>query len=129
MTGWLNTTNPLSRITIGGLQDCGYAVNYNTAESYAPPSNCRCKRRLRQRDPQSGVPPKPSPEARKNARMYGEKVLKERKKDKQNMPKVDGVEFVGDMFLSVIYRCRDDCKKGDEVCKNMICFEEVTGDD
>ena len=39
MTGWLNNSSaydsiPLSRITIGALQDLGYAVNYDEAESF-----------------------------------------------------------------------------------------------
>ncbi|MCA9837100.1 MAG: hypothetical protein KC422_09295 [Trueperaceae bacterium] len=37
MTGYLNsgTANPLSRITAGTLEDMGYTVNYNAADSYS----------------------------------------------------------------------------------------------
>lgn len=39
MTGFLNFgTNPLSRLTVGALEDLGYAVNYDAADPYALPS-------------------------------------------------------------------------------------------
>ena len=38
MTGYLNSgANPLSRLTIGSLQDLGYTVNYAAADPYALP--------------------------------------------------------------------------------------------
>ena len=40
MTGFLNTgTNPISRMTIGSLEDLGYQVNYNAADPYTLPSS------------------------------------------------------------------------------------------
>ena len=39
MTGFLNPgSNPLSRVTIGSLEDLGYAVNYNAADNFVLPS-------------------------------------------------------------------------------------------
>lgn len=39
MTGFLNLgLNPLSRLTVGSLEDLGYAVNYTAADAYALPS-------------------------------------------------------------------------------------------
>ncbi|PSR17739.1 hypothetical protein C8255_11035 [filamentous cyanobacterium CCP3] len=39
MTGFLNLgQNPLSRLTVGSLEDLGYAVNYTAADPYALPS-------------------------------------------------------------------------------------------
>lgn len=39
MTGYLNTgSNPLSRMSIGSLQDMGYAVNYAAADAYRVPA-------------------------------------------------------------------------------------------
>ncbi len=40
MTGYLNSGvfNPLSRMSVGSLQDMGYAVNYGAADSYRIPS-------------------------------------------------------------------------------------------
>jgi hypothetical protein len=39
MTGFLNMgLNPLSRLTVGSLEDLGYAVNYTAADPYTLPS-------------------------------------------------------------------------------------------
>lgn len=40
MTGYLNSGvfNPLSRMSVGSLQDMGYAVNYTAADAYTVPS-------------------------------------------------------------------------------------------
>ncbi|MDV6373806.1 leishmanolysin-related zinc metalloendopeptidase [Deinococcus arenicola] len=40
MTGYLNSgvLNPLSRMSVGSLQDMGYTVNYGAADAYAIPS-------------------------------------------------------------------------------------------
>lgn len=42
MTGFLNGgINPLSRVTIGALQDMGYEVNYDVADDYRLPTNAQ----------------------------------------------------------------------------------------
>ena len=42
MTGFINRqSNPLSKLTIGSLQDIGYSVNYNVADAYSLPSAAR----------------------------------------------------------------------------------------
>lgn len=42
MTGFLNSGfNPLSRVTIGGIQDLGYQVNYGAADAYSLPAGLR----------------------------------------------------------------------------------------
>ncbi len=42
MTGWLNgSTRPLSRVTVGTLEDMGYRVNYAAADPYQLPSGAR----------------------------------------------------------------------------------------
>jgi hypothetical protein len=38
MTGYLSDTMPLSRITVGALQDLGYSVNYAKADPYSLPT-------------------------------------------------------------------------------------------
>ena len=38
MTGYLSPTMPLSRITVGALQDLGYSVNYAKADPYKLPT-------------------------------------------------------------------------------------------
>jgi len=45
MTSSLDDEMPLSRLTIGGLEDLGYSVNYDVADDYAPSdinSACLC---------------------------------------------------------------------------------------
>jgi hypothetical protein len=39
MTGYLSDTMPLSRITVGALQDLGYSVDYAKADAYTLPSS------------------------------------------------------------------------------------------
>ena len=39
MTGWLDgspVSTPLSRITLGFLEDMGYTVNYDAADDFSP---------------------------------------------------------------------------------------------
>ena len=45
MTGYINAgvMNPLSRVTIGSLQDLGYTVNYAAADPYTPPTSSRTR--------------------------------------------------------------------------------------
>ncbi len=45
MTGYINVgvMNPLSRVTIGSLQDLGYTVNYAAADPYTPPTSSRTR--------------------------------------------------------------------------------------
>ncbi|MCY3017092.1 MAG: hypothetical protein NT171_20675 [Planctomycetota bacterium] len=38
MTGYLSPTMPLSRVTVGALQDLGYSVDYSKADAYALPT-------------------------------------------------------------------------------------------
>lgn len=41
MTGYIGSKNPLSRVTIGSMQDLGYTVNYGAADAYSLPSATR----------------------------------------------------------------------------------------
>jgi Leishmanolysin len=55
MTGYASGTMPISRITIATLQDLGYTVSYNTADTYisanmAPSCVCTSNRRLQQQN-------------------------------------------------------------------------------
>ena len=38
MTGWIDNTNQISRLTIGSLADLGYTVNLDAADAYSLPS-------------------------------------------------------------------------------------------
>jgi hypothetical protein len=76
MTGYLNgnRANPLSRITVGTLQDMGYQVNYAAADAYTPPARKRVVARggdahglpaaLVAADPQPALSAAPGPVAR-----------------------------------------------------------------
>ena len=37
MTGYLDTANPISRVTIASMKDLGYGVNLAVADSYSLP--------------------------------------------------------------------------------------------
>jgi Leishmanolysin len=54
MTGFLGpSTSPLSRITVGTLQDLGYQVDYSKADAFGRSdlaASCTCRRRLRQKE-------------------------------------------------------------------------------
>jgi len=55
MTGWINSENFFSAITVGALADLGYKVDYNQAEAYVIPDRKKCQgaRRLRGKTPHS----------------------------------------------------------------------------
>lgn len=38
MTGFIDTATPLSRVTVGAMQDLGYTVNYEAADRYSLPA-------------------------------------------------------------------------------------------
>ena len=83
MTGFIgsNENNPLSRLTIGTLQDIGYSVNYNQADPYTANDmnpGCVCnRRRLGRSHAQSTTPKrrKLSQEGQDAAIAYGEALL------------------------------------------------------
>jgi len=118
MTGELSTTaNPLSRITIGTLDDMGYTVDYSTADAYGTADldpSCLCRRRRSLWDGEHGeVLLMESPEddrrhlrrdtLRKDLREYaiqqGQKILKE----SAHMNNLEGdAMYVGDQQVSII---------------------------
>jgi hypothetical protein len=107
----IETDSPLSRITVGSLEDLGYTVNYGGADYFSSSqvsSSCRCNRRL-------GEKWEEAPErrmtalqqaAKDNASAFGKQILSE------IMPAYSlgsyevGSElaYVGDAYVVVIYR-------------------------
>ena len=95
------------------MEDLGYAVDYNQAEPFTPPSTCTCNRRhLRQQElgndnnaKQRGMQSDraQSSDAKTKAIMYGKKQLALAKAEKAKSPPVEGAEFVADKYVSVIY--------------------------
>jgi hypothetical protein len=86
--------NPISRITIGGLQDLGYTVDYTKAEAYTgyDLDACPCARRLGDTTIARQLE---FSEAQKAALEFGKNILR----STQNDLIADGV---GDGFQSVV---------------------------
>jgi hypothetical protein len=119
MTGFANpgATNPLSRITIGSLDDMGYAVDYTKADPFGAAnlnSTCLCgSRRLRfQLDSspenpfmESG-PPRHlalNSTARQKAIVYGQELLAEKAKSSSRSGNSEWT-YVGDQQVIVLYQ-------------------------
>jgi Leishmanolysin len=134
MTGVINLNgpNPLSRVTIGGLEDLGYAVDYSFADSYTASSlgaGCSCRRRLTENgesfllrasrassdDPEPRRRMQLSEETRQYAIEQGLKFLQQNSPGTSagagaSMPnqtatdEKNGVRYVGDQMVSVLVR-------------------------
>jgi len=106
MTGWINsgTSNPLSNLTIAALQDQGYSsVDYGQADPYDPGCSRRglrggdngARRRRRAADPNSL--------ARAKAVDYGKQKLNKRKLPDGVPREQNGLTYIGDQYLEVLY--------------------------
>jgi Leishmanolysin len=132
MTGTLNLggPNPLSRITIGALEDMGYPVTYSFADSYTASSlgtGCSCRRRLTQNgesfllsksrelseDSKTRRRTQLSDETRQFAIQQGLKFLQETSPrvpaggvasmtNQSASDEMNGVRYVGDQMVSVL---------------------------
>ena len=120
MTGFIGPRNPLSRITIGTLEDLGYTVDYTVADSFGRADlgpGCACTRRRSLVDAYLGVtrqlglgspankPRRLSDASYQIAVDYGRAILAERAQPSffQGLPIVnDDVVYVGDQIISVI---------------------------
>jgi Leishmanolysin len=116
MTGYLNGSPALSRITIGSLQDLGYSsVDYNQADTYTRQSiksSCWCNRRLRERSEADNVPKrrKLSEEGMLVAKAYGTSLLLARSRQNSVVKEISKLsssssnfKYVGDERLSILY--------------------------
>jgi hypothetical protein len=128
MTGFLgpSTTNPLSRITVGTLQDMGYQVNYDKADAFSRSDlnvSCTCPtRRLRQTERSvldmkhgevfslggpsaSGRPRRRLSEAAEAAAIdAGLEYLQTKVQENDNAAQLDdlGIAYVADKVVSVL---------------------------
>lgn len=117
MTGLLTGTElPLSRITIGTLEDMGYQVDYTQADAYTAAdvdSGCVCSRRVLEETQQLGLgspetkPRRLSEAARAVAVAYGTAELKRRSEAFKGLRVTDTYTYVGDKVISVIVRDND----------------------
>ena len=129
MTGTLDAgKNPLSRITLGTLEDMGYAVDYDNADAFGTADlapSCVCNRRnlrdefhgeVRPLDSNRPVKRQLSEDLRKEAIDYGLSILNENaakeeavNEDAANifLPQRGGAIYVGHLIMSVLMREED----------------------
>lgn len=120
MTGYVNgaTKFPLSKITIGSLEDMGYKVDYSKADSYGRSdlaTSCLCNRRSLLDMPHgethqlgheiSNTGRRILSDAKYQAAVnYGLAILKENALS-PNVPRDNGdIKYVGDQVVSVLVR-------------------------
>ena len=120
MTGYIDNGGryPLSRITIGSMEDIGYTVDYSAADSFVRAdiaTSCRCNRRslmdmFHGETRQLGLGMSStkkrhlSAETRQVAIDYGLSLLAERVSFLRSAPAapVDGISYIGDKVVSVV---------------------------
>ena len=129
MTGFSSGAGEMSRVTVGGLEDIGYVVDYNGADSYSAnmmDSSCRCKKKpfkkltigdfgyfgntrfVGKSSRASGQRSlskrrRLSEGGRETALAYGQSFLKEMRKRKESIPGTGRYKYIGDQFVSVLY--------------------------
>jgi Leishmanolysin len=121
MTGFANpgVSNPLSRITIGSLDDMGYAVDYTRADPYGAANvniSCLCGRHRRRLGLQSDSLPDSPPmksdtlrnlalngTARQKAIEYGQEILAEKAKSSSSRSGNSEWTYIGDQQVIVLY--------------------------
>jgi hypothetical protein len=117
MTGYsdLDVLNPLSRVTVGSLEDIGYTVDYKQAQEFTASDlnpSCVCQRRLEHgemhflrsstREQDAPRRHRLSKEKQQKAVEHGLKILDARaaKGPPHKLP--TGVEYVGDKVIAVL---------------------------
>ena len=123
MTSAANSKLPVSRLTLAGLQDLGYQVDYSQAESFSAADlnpSCRCNNRLRRNlwdkdnvqsiidlaegptESSIGGRRKLSTEGRQYATAYGQGLLAQNRDQISLLPESDVPDIGGDIVY-VIY--------------------------
>ena len=110
MTGFfgINRNNPLSSLTIACLEDLSYTVDYSKADAFdagdLTGSCCSSRRnRLRQLSPGDHTRRKLSEAGKATAIDYGKNLLEKRALPPGAPRIANGVEYVGDKVISVLY--------------------------
>jgi hypothetical protein len=107
MTGFVSALDlPLSVITVGAMEDLGFTVNYTAADNYtnyACTSECELptrRRLLRQRSLLDDT-------GYQYAVQYGKEFLKNQTMESDETARLieseEGIEYVGDQYVSIIY--------------------------
>ena len=103
MTGSLNPTNPFSRLSIAGVEDLGYLVNYNAANVFDGRSTPCCSGTA----PSTQSKPTLSDAGRDDAFAYGQKILRENQLSDEVALLLEeddtGLMYVGDKMVVVLY--------------------------
>lgn len=122
MTPAASGTLPITRVTLAGLEDLGYEVNYGIAEKYGATeldSYCRCNNRLRRqlynnstvadlvdddgsRNDHRGRR-QLSEEGKQRAIDYGKRVLAENRESQNLVPGSDEIPDIGTLVTFVLY--------------------------
>jgi hypothetical protein len=116
MTGFATTDFELSRMTVGGLNDLGYYVNYDEADVYDVSDlnpACSCTSRVRQlegtgsdTDDSPKRRRKLSAEGRETAVEYGLDQLEKREQERAQYRYSDGssdYDYIGSKIIMVLY--------------------------
>jgi len=103
MTPALSRTNPISRLTIGTVEDLGYEVDYDAADPYDGTDTTCCFTSSVVPDPVTH--PKLSDDGRAAAVAYGLQLLRDNQLPDDIVVDVEssGVEYVGDRQVVVLY--------------------------
>ena len=126
MTGFSTGALEMSRVTVGGLEDIGYEVDYGGADAYDASlmdSSCKCSafkkltwrnfgsfgrtryvgNHLDSGERKLSMRRKLSEAGRQTAVAYGQQHLKEMRKRKESLPESTKFRYIGDKFVSVLY--------------------------
>ena len=117
MTSAANNYLPVSRLTIAGLEDLGYKVDYSRADKYGVANlntNCRCNNRVRRnlfsghynQSSVKGSERRLSQEGRLSAINYGQQILDETREQISLMPDSNVMDIGGDIIY-VLYQEND----------------------
>lgn len=114
MTSAANSDLPISRLTIAGLEDLGYTVNYGAAEAFGernmdPSCVCDSTRRNLLRDKSasvrrlSGPARQLSEEGQQNAIAYGQGIMEQNRQQNSLLPDSDDAVDIGGDLVYVLY--------------------------
>ena len=114
MTTAANSHLPISRLTIAGLEDLGYTVDYSAAEAFGasnmdPSCLCGDKRRRLVRAKHASVRKLSGParqlssDGQQEAITYGQGILAQNKKQMSFLPDSDGAIDIGGDVVFVLY--------------------------
>jgi Leishmanolysin len=114
MTSAANSDLPISRLTIAGLEDLGYTVDYGTAEAFGaqnmdPSCVCDTTRRSLLRDKNasvrrlSGPARQLSEEGQQTAIAYGQGIMAQNRQQNSFLPDSDDAVDIGGDLVYVLY--------------------------